>query len=187
MKRIAVYCGSSLGEAHVYEKEAGLLGEWLTQNQYDLVFGGGQVGLMGVVADAVLRGQGRAIGVMPDFLQDGERAHNGLTEFYTVSSMHERKLKMIELSDAFIALPGGPGTLEEISEVYSWRRIGQHRKPCVFYNINGFYDPLAVFFSQMVSQGFLSEADYHKVLFSDSLETIHDFIRRQWEMNGYFK
>ncbi|MFW8052242.1 TIGR00730 family Rossman fold protein [Vagococcus fluvialis] len=176
MKNIAIYCGASLGAQSIYQEKTKKLAIWMIDNQYGLVYGGGAVGLMGVVADTIIEGDGKSIGVMPHFLEQRELAHRGLDELILVEDMHERKRKMIELSDAFIALPGGPGTLEEISEVISWGRIGQHKNPCVFYNINGFYNPLITFFDSMIEAGFLTQSDRNNFLFTDSLTEIREFI-----------
>ena len=145
-------------------------------NEYGLVYGGGAVGLMGVIANTMIENGGSTIGVMPHFLEQRELAHRDLSELILVDDMHQRKRKMIDLADAYIALPGGPGTLEEISEVISWGRIGEHQNPCIFYNVDGFYDKLADFFDDMVITGFLTQDDRDKILFSDSLETIKSFI-----------
>lgn len=173
---IAVYCGASPGQDPAYLKSAHEIGRWIATNNNDLVYGGGNVGLMGQLADTVLENGGQVIGVMPEFLAKRELAHTQLTELITVADMHQRKMKMIQLADCFIALPGGPGTLEEISEVVSWGRIGQHQNPCIFYNVNGFYELLKTFYQQMVTTGFLTQADYDNLLFSDSLPEIEEFI-----------
>jgi uncharacterized protein (TIGR00730 family) len=141
-----------------------------------LVYGGGKVGLMGLLADTVIATGGNVIGVMPTFLVEREIAHQNLTEMYIVKDMHERKRKMIDLADCYLALPGGPGTLEEISEVVSWGRVGEHQNPCIFFNINGYYDLLASFFDQMVREGFLTKADRQKIFFSADLAEIRQFI-----------
>lgn len=140
------------------------------------VYCGANVGLMGAVADTLLAEGGEVIGVMPTFLMEREIAHNGITKMHTVSDMHARKKKMIELADVYLALPGGPGTLEEISEVISWGRVGEHMNPCNLYNVNGYYDLLAAFFDKMVETSFLTAADRAKIFISDSLEEICAFI-----------
>ncbi|OOF69409.1 TIGR00730 family Rossman fold protein [Rodentibacter caecimuris] len=173
---ITVYCGASLGNEPVYQTSAVRLGKWIAEHHHKLVYGGGRVGLMGVIADTVLAFGGEVVGVMPSFLCERELAHIGLTELIIVDSMSERKKKMIELGDAYIALAGGPGTLEEISEVISWSRIGQNANPCILFNQNGYYDPLKMMFEQMVQSGFLTEEDYQKILFSDDLAEIDEFI-----------
>ena len=176
MKKIAIYCGASLGTSEIYKEKTIELGNWMLANHFGLVYGGGAFGLMGIIADTIIEGQGSSIGVMPHFLEQRELAHNKLDELILVNDMHERKRKMIDLADAYIALPGGPGTLEEISEVISWGRVGEHQNPCIFYNVDGFYSLLADFFDQMVTTGFLTKEDREKFLFSDSLTVIKEFI-----------
>ncbi|WP_018650833.1 TIGR00730 family Rossman fold protein [Actinobacillus capsulatus] len=174
---ITVYCGANVGNKLQYQQAAQSLGEWIAKHQYKLIYGGRKSGLMGIVADSVLAHQGEVIGIIPTFLQERELAHSSLTKLITVTSMPERKLKMIELGDAYIALPGGPGTLEEITEVVSWARIGQNNNPCIFFDVEHYYQPLKAFYQQMVNNGFLTQADLDYVLFSDNLEEIEKFIQ----------
>ena len=155
MNRLAVFCGSKDGAHPVFREEAGTLGQALAARGIGLVYGGSRVGTMGAVADATLAAQGQAIGVLPHFLQEKELAHPGLTELHLVHSMHERKAKMSELADGFIILPGGPGTMEEFFEVFTWAQLGLHEKPCGVLNIDGYYDPLIALFDTMERQGFL--------------------------------
>ena len=155
MKAICVYCGSSLGTDGRYEVAARSLGAAIVKAGARLVYGGGKAGLMGVVADAALSQGGEVVGVIPKHLEDREIAHPGLTELHVVTSMHERKRTMMDLSDCFIALPGGFGTLEELSEVLSWAQIGLHGKPVGLLDVAGFYDTLRHFFDTMVKEGFL--------------------------------
>ncbi|MCO7176864.1 TIGR00730 family Rossman fold protein [Sporolactobacillus kofuensis] len=176
MKRIAVYCGASKGKNPIYEDYAVKLAKWITDAQCELVYGGGKVGLMGIVADTVLDHGGKVIGVMPQFLVDREIAHDQLSRLVVVNDMDERKKKMMDLSDCCMALPGGPGTLEEISEAISWARLGENASPCIFLNVNGYYDLIGRFFDQMVDEGFLSSEDRKKVLISDSFDEIKTFI-----------
>lgn len=176
LKKMAVYCGASKGNNPIYEECAKKLGLWLVENKCTLVYGGGKSGLMGTIADTVIENGGEVIGVMPTFLMERELAHQQLSEMHIVADMHERKRKMIDLADSYLALPGGPGTLEEITEVISWGRIGEHKNPCIFFNIEGYYDRVAAFFDQMVSEGFLSKEDRGKILFSDSLNEIKQFV-----------
>lgn len=133
----------------------------------ELVYGGGNVGLMGHLADSVLSRGGKVIGIIPERLVDKEVAHNGLTELIVVKTMHERKAKMAELCDGFIALPGGIGTLEEIMEVFTWTQLGYHSKPCALLNVNGFYDSLNIFIEQMVTTRFLRKEQKELLLISD--------------------
>ena len=154
MKAICVFCGSSYGTRDTYSDAAQSTGRILAENGYTLVYGGAKVGLMGTVADAALDAGGKVIGVLPRALQDKEIGHEGLTELHLVGSMHERKAMMADLSDAFIALPGGVGTLEEIFEVWTWGQLGYHQKPCGFLNIDGYYDHLIQFLDHQTDQGF---------------------------------
>ncbi|WP_329469206.1 TIGR00730 family Rossman fold protein [Exiguobacterium sp. 9-2] len=155
MNRLAVFCGSKDGAHPVFREAAGTLGQALAARDIGLVYGGSRVGTMGAVADATLAAQGQAIGVLPHFLQEKELAHPGLTELHLVHSMHERKAKMSELADGFIILPGGPGTMEEFFEVFTWTQLGLHEKPCGVLNIDGYYDSLITLFDTMERQGFL--------------------------------
>lgn len=175
-KKIAVYCASALGKQEVYQLGAERFADWMIKEQYDMVYGGSKVGLMGIISSKLIANGRGTYGVLPDFLKDKEIAQDNLTELHIVQGMHERKQKMMDLADVFIALPGGPGTLEEISEVISWSRLGKHDKPCVFYNINGYYDALDEFFSKMVESGFYTQPEKDTLLFSDSLEEIQNFI-----------
>ena len=155
--KVAVYCGSRSGNEPLYAQTAKELGEFFANNGIDLVFGGGHVGLMGIVADAVLAKGGKVYGVIPQHLVNRELAHPGLTELFVVNNMHERKAKMAELADGFVALPGGIGTLEEIFEVWTWAQLGFHRKPCAFYNVEGFYESLLDMVKTMVAAGFVKQ------------------------------
>ena len=154
-QRICVFCGSNLGINPAYSRAAEELGLLLVDRGIELVYGGGNVGLMGVLADSVLEGGGRVIGVIPDSLMAKEVAHLGLTELRIVKSMHERKAVMSDLSDGFIALPGGFGTIEEFCEVVTWSQLGIQSKPCGVLNVAGYYDPLLELFDQSVTEGFL--------------------------------
>jgi uncharacterized protein (TIGR00730 family) len=157
LKRIAVFCGSSPGASEDYCSEAVRFGKELARRDITLVYGGSKNGLMGAVADGVLGGGGKAIGIIPKFLEAKEISHKGLTELHTVETMHERKAKMAELADGFVALPGGTGTLEEFFEVLTWAQIGLHLKPCGLLNINDYYTPLQSLFEHMVDQQFIQE------------------------------
>lgn len=174
--KVTVYCGASMGTEAVYAKGAIALGEWIAQNGHTLVYGGGNTGLMGQLADTVLAHGGQVMGIIPEFLKERELAHPHLSELRIVTSMSERKQALIQDADAFIALPGGPGTLEEISEVISWARIGKNDKPCILFNIANYYQHLENFFDHMVQTGFLTPEDREKTLFSDNLTQIEDFI-----------
>ena len=174
--KITVYCGASMGTSSKYKEAAEKLGKWIADNDYELVYGGGKVGLMGVIANTVLENGGKAHGIMPDFLANRELAHISLTSLEIVEDMSIRKKKMIELGDVFIALPGGPGTLEEITEVISWSRIGKNPNPCILFNESGYYDFLEKMYSTMVEEGFLTKEDKEKILFSSDLVEIKEFI-----------
>lgn len=173
---ITVYCGASLGNNEVYQQASQKLSKWIAEKQHQLVYGGGAAGLMGLVADSVLAQGGKVIGIIPEFLKERELAHPNLTELVVVQSMTERKKRMFDLANAFIALPGGPGTLEEISEVISWARIGQNPNPCILFNENGYFDNLRDFYDRMVQDGFLTQPDRDKILFSNDLAEIETFI-----------
>ncbi|GEL06982.1 TIGR00730 family Rossman fold protein [Salisediminibacterium halotolerans] len=164
MKRMAVFCGSGKGTDPVYAEGAKALGEELVRREIGLVYGGAGIGLMGVLADTVLAGGGEVIGVMPGDLVQREAAHTGLTELRKANSMHERKAEISALADGFIALPGGPGTLEEFMEVFTWAQLGYHVKPFGLLNIAGYYDPLLAMFDQMNKEAFLQNAHRELVL-----------------------
>jgi uncharacterized protein (TIGR00730 family) len=155
MKRVCVFCGSSTGNQTIYRESAEAMGAVLAQRGIGLVYGGGNVGLMGIVADAVLAGGGDVIGVIPRALADREVAHLGVTDLRIVDSMHTRKAMMADLSDAFIAMPGGVGTFEEFFEAVTWTQLGVHRKACGLLNAGEFYTPLAAFLDQAVTAGFI--------------------------------
>ncbi|MGR3741233.1 LOG family protein [Companilactobacillus sp. DQM5] len=177
MTKIAVYCGASKGFDKKYLKNTVEVGKWIVKNNYDLVYGGGNRGLMGILADTVLDLGGKVYGVIPTFLVDDEQAHENLTSLEIVDTMDQRKEKMMNLADAFLALPGGPGTIEEISQSYSWARVGQNAKPNIIFNQAGYYDSLEKMYDQMVDLGFLTKEHRKMLLFSDSFEQINDFIK----------
>lgn len=154
-KYICVYCGSSSGSNAQYTEAANLLGNELTRRDYGLIYGGGRIGLMGTIADAVLKEGGEVIGVIPEDLQKREVAHSRLTDLHVVDSMHARKALMADLADAFIALPGGIGTFEELFEIITWAQLGYHEKPIGLLNVDGYYTPLLEFLERTVDQGFM--------------------------------
>jgi uncharacterized protein (TIGR00730 family) len=158
IQRLCVFCGSSSGARPIYAEAAAELGRELVKSGVALVFGGGRVGLMGVVADSVLAAGGQAIGVMPRALVEKEIAHTSLTELHVVESMHLRKAKMADLADAFLLLPGGYGSWEEFLEVVTWLQLGIHRKPCALLNVAGYYDALLSLASHALAEGFLRPA-----------------------------
>jgi len=177
MKRICVFCGSSSGSDRVYLETAAKVGEFLVANSIELVFGGGRVGLMGRIADTVMAKGGRAIGVIPAALDKKEIAHRGLTELHIVDSMHERKAMMAELSDGFIALPGGFGTFEEFCEIVTWAQLGIHQKPCALLNVNGFYDHMITMFDHSTRQGFIRDEHRGIVLVESDIESLFDLMK----------
>ena len=154
---LCVYCGSRAGEAPQFAALAELVGSWIGKHSGQLVYGGGRNGLMGILADATLAAGGRVIGVIPKALVEKEWAHTGCTELHVVDTMHERKRIMAEHADAFVALPGGIGTLEEFFEVWTWRQLGYHAKPVGLLNLNGYYDDLLTFLNASVKSGFMSD------------------------------
>ena len=154
IKSVCVFCGASVGKDPAFRAAAEDLGRRLAENGIRLVFGAGHVGMMGTVADAVLAGGGEAIGVIPQFLRDRELAHEGLTKLHVVDSMHTRKRTMFDLSDAFIALPGGLGTLEEVFEMVTWRQLGRHQKPIVLVSTNAYWQPCDTLVDRVVSNDF---------------------------------
>jgi len=155
--RLCVFCGSKPGDNPAYAEAAAELGRKLAEQKIGLVYGGASVGLMGAIADATLQAGGDAIGVIPQSLVDKEIAHPDLTQMHVVSGMHERKALMADLSDGFIALPGGIGTLEELFEIWTWAQLGMHNKPCVLLNVAGYYNQLIGFLDQMTQAGYLKE------------------------------
>ena len=155
IRSVCVYCGSNAGSRPVYAERAMVLGTRLAQQGLALVYGGGNVGLMGIVADAALAAGGEVIGVIPEQLVGWEVAHRGVTRLEVVANMHERKARMFDLSDAFVALPGGFGTLDEMFEMLTWRQLGIGDKPCAFLDVDGFYEPLVAMMDRMVAEGFL--------------------------------
>lgn len=172
MKRITVFCGSSSGTDILYSQQAYHVGKTLATQGIGLVYGGAKVGLMGAVADGAMENGGEVIGVLPHFLQGKEIAHDHLSQLIIVGTMHERKIKMSELSDAVIALPGGFGTLEELFEMLTWGQLGLHQKPMGILNTNGFYDALLQLVQQMVDKGFLNEINRQMLLPATTVEDL---------------
>ncbi|MDK6234192.1 LOG family protein [Aerococcus sanguinicola] len=173
---ILVYCGANPGKDPIYAEAARELGQWIAQSGHRLVYGGGRTGLMGILADEVLAQGGEVYGVMPAFLKDHEIAHQGLTQLEIVDTMAERKTRMLDLSDACLALPGGPGTLEEISEAISLARLGQSDRPCVFINVAAYYRPMQELFMNMCQAGFLAQEDYERINFISDLSDLNDIL-----------
>jgi hypothetical protein len=183
MKTLCVYCGSNAGNDPAYAALARDLGTRLARDGIALVYGGGNVGLMGIVADAVLAGGGEVIGVIPQQLVDWEVAHKGVTRLEVVDSMHTRKARMFELADGFVALPGGFGTLDEMFEMLTWRQLGLGRKPCAFLGVNGFWEPLMAMLDTMVRERFLhpeQRADmWHGTDLEALLAWMHGYVPAQ--------
>ncbi|MQS76895.1 TIGR00730 family Rossman fold protein [Companilactobacillus halodurans] len=176
MKNIAVYCGAAPGNNPAYQIGAEKLGHWMAENNYGLTYGGGKYGLMGVIADSVLENHGFVHGIITQELHDRKLMHPNLTKTDIVKTMSKRKQAMLDDSIANIALPGGPGTLEEISGAFSWTILGDSKNPCIFYNIDHYYDKLASFFDSMTQEGFMEAPTRKTLLFSDSLTEIGAFI-----------
>lgn len=178
MKNITVFCGSSPGKESNFKVQAHLLGQTLAKRNIGLVYGGAKIGLMGAVADGTLSENGKVIGVLPHFLRSKEIAHDGLTELILVESMHERKIKMHELSDGVIALPGGFGTLEELFEMLTWSQLGLHKKPIGILNIHGFYDSLNIMIQTMVDKEFLKVINQQMLIVSDNIDDLLDKMNK---------
>ncbi|WP_447969090.1 LOG family protein [Nitrospira sp. M1] len=159
MKRLCVFCGSTTGSQTAYEQTTRQLGQLLVQHGIGLVYGGGNIGLMGVIAETVLKEGGEVIGIIPAALAEKELAFQEVTDLRIVQTMHERKALMEQLSNGFIALPGGYGTLEEICEMVTWAQLGIHHKPCGILNVEGFYDPLLAFMDHQVQEGFVTSVN----------------------------
>lgn len=172
IRSIAVFCASSDGIDPKIFEEAYLVGEFLANNKIELIFGGSKLGLMGQVAKGALDNNGKVTGVIPEFLKSKEVVHTGLTSLITTQDMHERKLKMHDLSDGFIALPGGFGTMEELFEILTWGQLGLHRKPIGILNSNHYYDDLLELLQKMLQKGLLKESNMHLLLVSDKIEDL---------------
>lgn len=177
MRAVCVYCGSNPGGNPAYAERARELGVRIAKEKLALVYGGGNVGLMGVLADAVLEAGGEVIGVIPQQLVDREVAHHEVTRLEIVDSMHTRKARMFDLSDAFIALPGGFGTLDEMFEMLTWRQLGLGDKPCAFLDVDGFYAPLMAMVGRMVDEGFLHPDQRDDLWHGDDIDALFDWLR----------
>ncbi|KXZ72501.1 TIGR00730 family Rossman fold protein [Acinetobacter venetianus] len=174
---IALYCGSRTGNKPIYRDKAIELAQQIANQGFGIVYGGASIGLMGQVADTVLEHSGEVVGVIPEFMLDYEIAHSKLTELHIVKTMHERKALMAERANAFIALPGGLGTFEEILEIATWGQLNQHQKPMIIYNVNRFYDALIAQLDHAVEEGFLPPQHRAKVIICDTLEQISSVIK----------
>ena len=177
MPLVAVYCGSRLGNDEVYEQAARELGRELADNGMGLVYGGASIGLMGAVADEVIHGGAQAVGVIPTFMLKHEIAHEQLTRLHLTDTMHTRKTVMAEYADAFITLPGGLGTLEEIMEIATWRQLYQHEKPMIILNINGFYDRMIEHLKYTADQGFMKQEDLERLVVCNTINEAIDLLK----------
>ncbi|MER2998057.1 TIGR00730 family Rossman fold protein [Pontibacter populi] len=179
MKSIGIFCGANTGQDPIYSEASVALGKLMAEQTIALVYGGGNVGLMGVIADAVLEYGGKAIGVIPQSLVDREVAHKGLHELHVVQTMHERKAIMAARSDAFVAMPGGFGTFDEICEIITWNQLGIIKKPVAFYNINGYYDKFFEMISHTITEGFVKKDQLENLIIEDNpvilLQKIREF------------
>ncbi|MGZ0781398.1 LOG family protein [Pseudomonas saponiphila] len=176
LSSVCVFCGASTGTNPLYREAAQALGRAIAERKLTLVYGGGAVGLMGIVADAALAAGGEVIGIIPQSLKDKEIGHNGLTRLEVVDGMHARKARMAELSDAFIALPGGLGTLEELFEVWTWGQLGYHHKPLGLLEVSGFYEKLSGFLDHIVGEGFVRAPHRDMLQISDSPASLLDAL-----------
>lgn len=176
MKNIAVYCGASSGNKAIYTEAAEKLGHWIVAHHYGLTYGGDKFGPMGTISDTVLNDHGYVHGVITKDLVKRELTHKKIDQVDIVDSIDQRKELMLKNSIASIALPGGPGTLEEMADAFSWTRIGKNPDPYIFYNVNHYYDPLKAMFNQMTNEGFLEEKSKNTLLFTDSLSVIDKYI-----------
>jgi len=177
LRAVCVYCGSNAGNRPIYAERAAALGRRLAREGIAVVYGGGNVGLMGVVADAALDAGGEVIGVIPEQLVNWEVAHRGLTRLEVVADMHTRKMRMFDLSDAFVALPGGFGTLDEMFEMLTWRQLGLGDRPCAFLDVDGFYAPLMGMLDRMVAERFLHPEQRTDLWHGDDIDTLLAWMR----------
>ncbi|HEY7493960.1 MAG TPA: TIGR00730 family Rossman fold protein [Candidatus Tectomicrobia bacterium] len=172
MQYICVFCGSQPGTNGLYQQAAAELGRLLVQRRYGLVYGGAHVGLMGIIADAVLQAGGEVIGVIPESLVARELAHTGVTQMHVVPSMHMRKARMAELADAFVAMPGGYGTFEELFEIITWAQLGLHRKPIGLLNVAGYFAGLMALIEHAITEGFIKPEHQHLTVLADRPEAL---------------
>lgn len=180
MKSVCVFCGSSMGIHPIYKKSAYDLGKQIARENLNLVYGGGSVGLMGVLADAVMEHGGKVIGIIPRFLYEKEVGHDGVTELIIVDSMHERKQKMAELAHGFIAMPGGIGTMEELFEIFTWSQLALIKRPVAIFNVNHFFDDITHFLNKMIDEGFLKEVNVNTLINSHN---IHELLAKMKAFN----
>ena len=185
MPLVAVYCGSRLGNDEVYEQAARELGNALADHGMGLVYGGASIGLMGAVADEVIKGGAEAVGVIPTFMLKHEIAHEQLTRLHLTDTMHTRKTVMAEYADAFITLPGGLGTLEEIMEIATWRQLYQHEKPMIILNINGFYDRMIEHLKYTTEQGFMKQQDLDRLVVCNTINEAIEMLQTVVTINDH--
>lgn len=174
--RIGIFCGSSFGVSDCYKNEARRLAETIAKNEMEIVYGGARAGLMGLIADSALSAGTKVLGVIPEYINE-RVGHDNLTELYVVDTMHERKQKMFELADAFIAVPGGFGTLEEIFEIITWAQLGMHKKPFGLFNINGYFDKLDAFLNHCVAEGFINTIHKDMIILEENCDKLLEKIR----------
>ena len=177
MKNICIFCGSRLGNKNIYKTVAEELASELVRNSMGLVYGGGKIGMMGTIADKAIMEGGKVIGVIPHFLMQMEVAHNNLTELHVVDSMHERKAMMYKISDAFVALPGGFGTLDEFCEIITWSQLEVHQKPMAILNVNSFFDQLVGQFQHAVNEGFVHEGYMKNIIITNSVSELLPLLK----------
>lgn len=187
IRRLCVYCGSSTGAQALYTTQARALGQALAARKISLVYGGGGLGLMGTCAEAVLAGQGEVIGIIPHALAGKERLNALVTELHRVRTMHERKAKMVELADAFIALPGGFGTFDELFETITWAQLGIHQKPIGLLNVAGYFDPFLALVERAVQEGFVQEKYRRLFVVSTDVEELLTGLHRHEPLEGLIK
>ena len=190
MKRVAVFCGSSTGNEPVYIESGKVIGKYLAKNNIELVYGGGKVGMMGIIADTVLENGGRVTGVIPSILKVKEVMHPGVQEMIVTKTMHKRKQIMYDLSDGFIALPGGYGTLDELFETITWSQLVLHQKPVAILNVAGFFDPLLEMIDKMVEKGFIAKINREIIIVDSDVASLFEKMRAfvpTMEGKHYFK
>ena len=178
MKRVCIFCGSSNGFQPSYQEIAKAMGEELVRREMGLIYGGGNIGLMSIIAEVVLAGKGEVLGVIPEFMKEKDLARQDLTELHVVETMHERKALMADLADGFIALPGGYGTLEEFCEMITWRQLHIHKKPCGLLNFKGFFNAFISFVDHQVEEGFVSRENRSLLLASEKPTDLLDLLEK---------
>lgn len=176
IKSVCVYCGSSGKVDEIYKQAARDMGRVIAERGWTTVYGGGATGLMGLTADAALAAGGKVFGAIPSFLHEREVQHTGLTELHVVETMHERKQKLVDLSDGFVIMPGGLGTMDEFFEVVTWRQLGVHDKPIVVVSVDGYWDPLKALVDKIVEERFARESDRDQVQFARSVEEVPELL-----------